>query len=213
MNNNLLYKRRLSTKFEVFKNKHFKPIPIIKFIFPVLISIPILLIVSYVSVNISYQNRITSNLEDIPDYLNTSIIVINGEAIEADSNSYTQIVRILSGLYKTRIINKIVFYVLNPSSDTNYKNLIDTSLKDVLAENITVDLGQTTLYNICVDTVEKRNYRSLVFSDTANMIRLLYNCNDIGVYYLGFSPNKEVRYNWISIRNFLEDFLKLNLSR
>lgn len=210
-----LVARRLNTRTALLREKVSQPKLLLKIFAPIVLGFLIIPVLMYFGVNFAYSNRLVQKIEDIPAETKTSIIIFDQIDILERREEYQKVVRLNLDLFNLRKINEIKFYVINDISSEDVSSIVESDLSR-LGDRLTINLEAQNQGDVCIHMTQDKFNKGIIFANTTYLIRVLYLCNSIGLYYTGFKLERSETIRdprYIGLRDFLNDSINILLNK
>jgi hypothetical protein len=203
--------RRLKTKIRVFRDNNFRPKKISSIIITIIVSIVLVLLISYLSINFSYQSKINYKTENIGEETTNAVVILNSSEVE-DAES-VGIIHTIEELYLNRKITKINIYLLNSiAGSEEIKNAINSKITKFDTSVISYNFLYNDVKDVCLNVQNDGASKGIIFTNGDKIIRSLYLCNFFNLYYTGFKEQggEEISsVKFVNFPQFLSDFIEI----
>ena len=202
--------RRFNSKLNVIKDRIYNPIFIVKILSPFFVGVILILLISYISVNLSYSKKLIPNEESIPSEINTSTIILTPLNFETSESS--KIFSTNESLYNSRKLSNINIYIIGLNSgEESVKSEISSKLSKVNEEIIKYNFEYKNIEDVCIDLEQSNSQKGILFTSGENLLRSMYLCNSFNLYYTGFKSEDDEGFSnikYITFDLFIKDFIK-----
>lgn len=203
--------RRLKTKIRVFRDNLFQPKRIITIVATIVISLLIVLVLSYLAINFSYQSKIEYKAEDLSEETTQAVVILDEKEVEDAESS--AIMHSIEDFYINRKISKINIYILNSFIGTDQiKSALNSKITKFDSEQISYNFIHNDVKDVCINVQKDGANKGVIFTTGDKIIRSLYLCNFFNLYYTGFKQQggEEIStVKFVGFPQFISDFIEI----
>jgi len=202
--------RRFRTQVSIVKDKYLGIKKILQIILPMIVGIVVLLISVYLIVLLSYKGKIIKDPTQISKELNTAVVVLDS-SIDADLSE--KITSKTLELYKSRFINRIVLVIFtNNLPSTVSTDKYTEIFKDIPKENFSITLKYSDFYTLCNSSISDLGlHKFLLIAPGSSLIKGSFICNSKGIYTQGFLADNKLDGS-VDFFDFLPDIFRIVLN-
>jgi hypothetical protein len=159
----------------------------------------------YYVVKTTYQNRIVTNMDNIPYELRTLVVAYDYNDITSNPAKFNPVVEEINKLYLNKKINNIYIFALSTDS-IPVKEEVEKHFKDIPKDNLLIDNKTTDPLSLCTtikDTYKLNKFLTMSYLDY--LVRIGYICNSVEIYTVGYQPDT---IKWATGQNMFTNILK-----